>query len=317
MNYKAANTHSTSIRETTKSVHAETVRVVDEQMRDLDEQMTSLDDFVTRARSQNERHDERHTASLQNLSSTVESSYANIGNHFKVTCSRVEELGSEMDVDIKAAGEALEPLLLNIRQPLTDLRENIANTVIREYQPTGDTPQKVKYEYPTELPRTRGHASLIAKFHGEPSPSKAAVFPDADRTLLENRSPSRPAINDETATSADCGPNPLTTSLRELHPNVNNNNVVSSFDQRGSATIHGFSTSGTGLGSLMGAEDDIPEDMTMPLFKKSRTARSRPSKSALSLEGRENLPPLATIVPGGGKEIFSQSVSRRKSPRLN
>ncbi|KAI0456316.1 P-loop containing nucleoside triphosphate hydrolase protein [Xylaria acuta] len=313
----AANTHSTSIQETTQSVHAKTVRVVDEQMRDLDEQMTSLDDFVARARSQNAQHDDQHAESLRDLSSTVEDSYENIADHFRTTCSRVEELGSEMDIDVKTVEKALEPLLVNVCQPLADLREDISNTVIQEYQPTGDTPQKLAYEYPTELPRTQTHASLIAKFKGEPSPSKAAVFADADPTRSENRSPSRPVSSDEPATLADRGRNPLTTSLRELHPNVNNNNnAISNSDQRGSATIHGFGSS-VGLGSLMGAEDDIPGDMTMPLLKKNRTTRGRASRSTLNVEGRENLPPLATMVPGGGKEIFSQSITRRKSPRLN
>ncbi|KAJ2978578.1 hypothetical protein NUW58_g7453 [Xylaria curta] len=314
--WTAANTHSTSIQETTRSVHAKTVRVVDEQMRDLDKQMTSLDDFVTRARSQNAQHDDQHKASLQVLSSTVEDSYDNIGDHFRTTCARVQELGSEMDMNIKNAEETLEPLFANVHQPLADLREDISSTVIQEYQPTGDTPQKLAYEYPTELPRTKAHASLIAKFNGEPSPSKAPVFADADSTLLENRSPSRPATSDGATTSTDRTRNPLATSLRELHPNVNNNTSISSFDQRASATIHGFGGS-MGPGSLMGAEDDIVEDMTMPLLKKSRTTRSRASKPSLNVEGRENLPPLATLVPGGGKEIFSQSITRRKSPRLN
>ncbi|KAI0538959.1 P-loop containing nucleoside triphosphate hydrolase protein [Xylaria digitata] len=313
--WTAANIHSTSIQETTKSVHAETVRVVDEQMRDLNEQMTSLDDFVARARSQNTQHDDQHTTSLQMLSGTVEDSYTSIGDHFKTTYARVEKLGSEMDMDIKTAEEILEPLSSNVCQPLADLREDISSTVIREYQPTGDTPQKVTYEYPTELPRTQAHTSLIAKLNGDSSPSKAAVFMDTDTTREENRSPSRPATSDDSASLGDRGHNPLSMSLRELHPNVNANNVISGFDQRAS-TIHGFGSSAN-PGSLMGAEDDIPEGMTMPLFKKSKTTRSRTSRSTLNVEGRENLPPLATIVPGGGKEIFSQSITRRKSPRLN
>ncbi|KAI0809866.1 P-loop containing nucleoside triphosphate hydrolase protein [Xylaria sp. FL0064] len=312
--WTAANTHSTSIQETTKSVHAETVRVVDEQMRDLDDQMTSLDDFVTRARSQNAEHADQHTISLQGLSSTVENSYFDIRCQFKTTYCRADELRSEMDIDIEAAEGALEPLPANVCQPLADLREDISSTMIREYQPTGDTPQKLTYEYPTELPRTRSHASLIAKLNGEPSPSKAAVFSDADPTQLENRSPSRPTTGDDSGSLADRDRNQLATSLRELHPNVNSNALPSS-DQRAN-TIHGF-PSLLAPGSLMGAEDDIPEDMTMPLFKKSKGTRSRTSKSTLSVEGRENLPPLATIVPGGGKEIFSQSITRRKSPRLN
>ncbi|KAI1827517.1 P-loop containing nucleoside triphosphate hydrolase protein [Xylaria intraflava] len=306
--WMAANTHSMSIQETTKSVNAETVRVVEEQMQDLDEQMTCLDDFVTRARSQNAQHDEQHTTSLQSLYGAVEDSYASIGEHFKTTYARVEELGSEMDTDIGVAEESLGPLPAIVCQPLADLRKEISRTVIREYQPTGDTPQKLTYEYPTELPRTKPHASLIAKFNGEPSPSKAAVFLDADPTLSENRSPTRAASSDDVSPV-----DPLAMSLRELHPNVSNN-TVPGLDHRASATIHGAVM---GRPSLVGAEDDKSEDTAMPLLKKSRTTRGRPSKSLLNVEGRENLPPLAALVPGGGKEIFSQSISRRKSPRLN
>lgn len=224
-----------------------------------------------------------------------------------------------MDIDIKTAEEALRPSLDHAREPLANLREDICSTTIKEYQPTGDTPQKLVYEYPTELPRTQAHASLIAKLNGEPSPSKAAVFADAGLALLASRSPSRPATSDSVA-SADRSRNGLATSLREVHPNVNNsnnsNNVISGFDLRPSATSHSLSAS-AGRASLLGAGDDEAEDMAMPLLKKTRTTRGRVSKSTLSVEGRENLPPLATMVPGGGKEIFSQSISRRKSPRLN
>ena len=59
-NHQAANQHSTSIQDTTKSVHAETVREVDEQMQDLHEKMASLDDFVTRDRSQNDQQHDHH-----------------------------------------------------------------------------------------------------------------------------------------------------------------------------------------------------------------------------------------------------------------
>ncbi|KAI1323757.1 kinesin-domain-containing protein [Xylariaceae sp. FL0255] len=334
--WAAANTHSTSIQNATSSVHNETIRVVDEQMRDLNEQMTSLDDFVTRARSQNARHHEQHSESLQSLSGTVENSYANIADHFNTTCSRVEELGSRMEVDMKTAQDSLEPLQSDIRQPLSHLRDDISSTVIQEYQPTGDTPKKTAYDFPTELPRTQSHTSLIAKFNGELSPSKAGsapVFVDADPNLAENRSPSRPLPLDDPALLADSADhhssrNTMSMSLREVHPNVNNGPF--GFDSRANMTIHGLGpgslNASVGPGSLIEA-DAISEDLTMPLFKKSRLTRSNgggrastTTKKTVSIEGRENLPmlpELASIIPGGGREVFSQSITRRKSPRLN
>ncbi|KAI0837664.1 kinesin-domain-containing protein [Hypoxylon sp. FL0890] len=312
----AANKHSTSIQDTTKSVHAETVRVVDEQMKDLDEQMTSLDDFVTRARSQNALHHDSHSSSVRSLSNTVEGSYANIAGHFKDTCSRVQNLGSEMDTDVTNAEDSLDSLPDNICQPLSDLREDINSTVLQEYQPTGDTPRKTAYEYPTELPHTEAHEALLRKLNGESSPSKAKVFSDADPTLSENRSPSRPFVSDHTFHTSHHDHNPLSMSLREVHPNLNTTGTLN-FDPRANSTIHGFSASiAPGMMDTIANTDG---DFTMPLLKKSRTTRSsKAGRKATTAEGRENMPPpLSSVIPGGGREVFSQSITRRKSPRLN
>ncbi|KAI1477098.1 kinesin-domain-containing protein [Daldinia eschscholtzii] len=210
-----ANKHSTSIQDTTKSVHAETVRVVDEQMKDLHEQMTSLDDFVSRARSQNAVHHDDHADSMENLSSTVEGSYANIANHFKSTYSRVQDLGSEMEIDVVNVQTSLEPLSEKLCQPLSNLREDINGTMLQEYQPTGETPRKTTYEYPTELPHTRPHEVLLRELNGEPSPSKAKVFSDSDPTLSENRSPSRHFSSESTFPLSERDHNPLSMSLQE------------------------------------------------------------------------------------------------------
>ncbi|KAI1464029.1 kinesin-domain-containing protein [Daldinia caldariorum] len=312
-----ANKHSTSIQDTTESVHAETVRVVDEQMKDLQEQMTTLDDFVSRAREQNALHHDQHVDSVEGLSSTIEDSYANIADHFKSTYSRVQDLGSEMEIDVVNAQNSLEPLSEKLCQPLADLREDINNTMLQEYQPTGDTPRKTTYEYPTELPHTKPHEALLRELNGEPSPSKAKVFSDSDPTLSENRSPSRPFSSENTFPLSERDHNPLSMSLREVHPNLNLNAIgASGFDAHANATVHGL---GANVGSeMMNAPAKADGDLTMPVFKRSRTTRSsRASKLSMPAEGRENIPLLSSMIPGGGREVFSQSISRRKSPRLN
>ncbi|KAI5917298.1 P-loop containing nucleoside triphosphate hydrolase protein [Camillea tinctor] len=300
--WTTASNHNASIQGTTKSVHAETVRVVDEQMKDLDEQMTSLDDFVTRARSQNAQHHDQNAVSLASLSSTVEESYGRIGDHFKTTCSRVEKLGAEMDTDIQTTQDALEPLSEKVCQPLANLRQDISNTALQEYTPTGETPQKMTYQYPTELPRTEAREALIAQLNGEPSPCKApTVYADGDKAQEQNRSPSRAFSSDHTLPLSDR----MSMNLREVHPNINNAGSFN-LDTRTNSTIHEFSTG-------MGASADVAEDHTMPLSKRSRLGRPRAAKA----EGRENEPLLTSAVSGSGTDIFSQSTSRRKSPRLN
>lgn len=283
-----ANGHSSSIQNTTKSVHAETVRVVDEQLKDLDVQMRDLDDFVTHARSHNSRHHAQHADSLQQLSSTVETSFGSISAHSKATYERVKHLGDEMEAGTIKLHKHLEPIEEDLRQPLATLREDISSTILREYEPTGDTPAKMRYQYPTELPRTASHQTLIGGVPGIPSPSKTTqlIFNDFD-TSDRARSPSRPM-----SSGLGLERNPLSMSLREVNPNLTTGSLM--FDPSA---------------STMSVMSTLNEN-TVPLFKKSKTRHGNKhgkTKGAVMLEGRENVP----------LTEFSQSVSKRKSPRLN
>lgn len=297
-------------------MHAQTVSVVDEQMKDLDEQMTSLDDFVAHARCQNAQHHDQHSESLQSLSKTVEGSYGSINSHFKETLSRVQGLGSDMDTAAREAQSALEPAAEGLREPLAELRQRITSTSLQEYQPTGETPRKTTYDYPTSLPQTKDHAKLIEEMHGASSPrgpaaSGGLVYADADTTLRENRSPTHPGSSDE---PAPADRDSLAMSLREVHPNISANTSVCDSRSSLASMVHGYSASLA----------DTSVDTDGPLHKKSRTARSS-LKGGLramgSVEGRENMPPTIPVVGSGSAgragEIFAQSVSRRKSPRLN
>lgn len=254
-------------------------------MKDISTQMQALDDFVTRARSQNAQHHDSHTKSLQGLSSTVKSSYANIGSHFTSTYERVKDLGDEMSVKTGSLREALVPLEDNLRQPLAELRTNITSTTLQEYQPTGETPQKVQYQYPTYLPRTDAHETLLANLRKpatSASPSKVmvpVVFNDA-------------AGDDEVAfvpSTSESNIRP-TGGLREIDINISAGTL--SFDSQ-----HGA------FGSASSVDSQIPS------FKKSLSkmpmSKLNKKASVVTLEGREN------AIPG----VFSQSTGRRRSPR--
>lgn len=301
--WNTANDKSTSIQNTAKSVHAETIRVVDEQVEDLDSQMEALDDFVTRAKSENASHSETHAQSVKAVSNTVEQSFASMSGHFKTTFARVKNLGEEMELDINDLQDSLEPLDTQLRQPLANLREAIASTALQEYQPTGSTPQKAQYSFPTTLPRTQRPSPLTTKAEeqnhtaaadAEPTESKdkdnTVVFPDVDL----KSPPPPPAARRATASEALDG----IANLREVNPNVTMN----------------LTTGGIG-GMMMGADHrasiaSMPADATMPMSKRRHT-RTSSSKGGLMRqvvgEGRENAMP----------EALAESLSRRKSPRLN
>lgn len=297
--WTSANDKSTSIQNTAKSVHAETVRVVDEQIEDLDVQMESLDDFVSRAKLENANHHESHAQSVKIVSSTVEQSFENISTHFETTFGRIKNLGEAMELDVNDLHEGLEPLDAQICQPLANLREEIGSTSLQEYQPTGATPQKAQYQYPTSLPRTQRQSLLVSQIDddetiaGSDVPEEkehTIVFADLD-PLVNTDCHSRPSTTSTTAASDDKTTPLSAMSLREVNPNVTTN-----------------LTTGV-IGSLDTHSDiiSVPADHTLPLFKPSaRNTRGVKTQGPVG-EGRENLPPSA----------FSQSISRRKSPRLN
>lgn len=233
---KAATAHSTSIKDTTTSVHESTVKTVEAQMAHLDTQLQSLDDIVTRIREQNDTHHAAHTSSLAALSSTVATSYSNIGDHLSSTFERVQSLESEMSMQAENLKETLPALAADadIRAPLHELRENVANQNLLEYDPTGQTPQRVSYTIPSTLPRTESHETILSRLRDRPatsesttrSPSKQPVFNDATNSLptstdMFDMSVNKPSFSRSisahahTISSLPTGP-----SLRELDVNV-------------------------------------------------------------------------------------------------
>ncbi|KAL8946861.1 MAG: hypothetical protein Q9222_006795 [Ikaeria aurantiellina] len=228
--WTAVSERNTAIQTTTKSVHEETIRIVDAQMKDMATQMQALDDFVTRARSQNDRHHGSHVSSLQTLASTVNESYSSIGNHFTSTYDRVKDV----DVDISAQSQLLQdtlpPLVDTIQQPLSNLRSAITNAPLKEYTPTGETPQKTQYRFPTTLPRTEPHDKILAKLFNNtstntptslppPSPTKSLIYTDTPADLpAVSEDQSRPPTTTTSSTSN------TVVGLREIDMNISSNN---------------------------------------------------------------------------------------------
>ncbi|PBP27550.1 kinesin [Diplocarpon rosae] len=300
---QAANKHNISLQTATNSVHAETVRIVDEQMKDIEIQMRALDDFVTRARSQNAQHHDSHAQSLDNFSSTVKSSYSSIGSHFTATYERVRDLGDEMSNKTTILQESLGPLDSVLREPLSTLRENIESTSFQEYRPTGETPQKVQYTYPTELPRTDAHEDLLAAMRKptefrSPSKSMTSITPAIfnDDSLESSSRPFSHSLGASTSRSEPADieiARPITsgtTGLREVDVNVQPTAVVAEEHQSQISSFKHHINNSVGK---------------LPVLKSK--------KSVVALEGRENV--LSPSVGHGGPLTQVRSAGRRRSPR--
>ncbi|KAL7943095.1 P-loop containing nucleoside triphosphate hydrolase protein [Trichoderma barbatum] len=285
--WNLAEDRSNSIQSTANQVHAETVRVVGAQIDDLDIQMEAMDDFVARAKSESNIHHETHTQALQALSNTVDQSFGNISAHFKTTFDRVKNLGEVMDLDAGDLHDSLEPLTTQICQPLSTLRDQIGKTALQDYRPTGETPQKAQYQFPTNLPRTGQQDATPSKTEHdlsglteteEDDADNTIVFADLDASLKKTSSPEQRSPSDSTTDRS--------ASLREVNPNVS-----ASFSASGISFEPSSSTM------------SLTSENGMPLFK--RSARSK--RHSMLGEGRENLPLTA----------LAESMARRKSPRMN
>ncbi|KAL8846020.1 MAG: hypothetical protein Q9221_008851 [Calogaya cf. arnoldii] len=282
--WTAVNERNTAIQTTTKSVQEETIRIVDAQMKDMAKQMQALDDFVTRARSQNERHHTTHVSSLQSLASTVNDSYSSIGDHFTSSYDRVRDIGDDIFEQSKALQDTLPPLTETVQQPLSSLRSTIASNPLKEYAPTGETPQKTQYRFPTTLPRTEPHDKLLTKIfptsqnssatslNPPPSPSKSIVYTDPEITST-----------DPLATSSTPSKKTTTGGLREIDTNITNNS------NRNSDPVLANNTKST----------DAPFNTSMgpPPLKRQATMEGNSklptkfgqAKGVVRVEGRENL----------------------------
>ena len=274
--WKAINEHNTSIQTTTRSVHEETIRIVDAQMSDVAKQMQALDDFVTRARSQNERHHRTHVDSLQGLASDVRQSYTSVGDHLMNTYDRVREVGTDISSQSSAVQAALPTLDTSLKQPLADLRNQISGALLKEYTPTGETPRKVEYQFPNSLPRTESHDKLLGRQRLNPSshspnksPSKAVIYTDApenEMSLPPSTSPSKPSD---------------TAGLREVSMNVN------------AALNRNHSDPAVPSLDKIKMENDAIS-MAPPPLKRQATESKLPTKfggrsGLVRLEGRENV----------------------------
>lgn len=256
-------------------------------------QMQILDDFVTRARLQNEKQHETHVQSLHGLASTVMESHSHVSDHFTIAQNRVRDLNINHLAQCTAAQAMLPSVMSTIQVQLSNLRAKIANSKLKEYSPTGETPQKTHYIFPSALPRTEPHEKLLSKLsHPTTSSSQAP-----SRTTSPNKqaSPSKQLIYNDASVAP---PNPLTPAKEETKPLSSTTPGLREIDVNitASAPLPNLSTSLFSKPTF-----DIVEvgEMGPPPFKRQAIIMDTklPQKhrgGGVRGEGRENTVPITT-----------------------
>ncbi|EFW98497.1 kinesin family protein [Grosmannia clavigera kw1407] len=217
--WTTANNHSISIKETTESVHAETIRVVEEQKTDLDVQMQGLDNLVAKAAAYSKEHQARQGVTAAKASAAVTSCLSETASRAQETHERTEALGTALGRDLDGLRDSLAPIESTLAQPLVGLRSLVSSTSLREYVPTGETPEKVKYEIPTELPRTAARHVIIGVEATEEDKDDEDDDGGEDESNV-GLSPSTTIFADLDQSLQAKSPSPGSTSLREMNANV-------------------------------------------------------------------------------------------------
>lgn len=286
-------------------------------MSDMGTQMAALDDFVAKARSQNGRFHESHIGSLDVMAENVRESRTNVYGQLDGLAGRVEQLQGDVETRTANLAQSMVPLHTEVRKPLTAMRSQIQSHPMKEYVSTGITPQKRRYEYPSELPQTEPHDGLRSR-HRTSKQFTALPFSEEDQqdSPLPNSpqmpSPAKKFVYNDTPEEVGhplpFATTPSNTGLREVNPNVARPAVSDLEDIPNKAETPTL-TSAVDL-------DETPEKVEpeQPSRKRRRSNSAIPAESKLPktllskkmtgvMEGRENLHPSAA----GGRRFRNRS----------
>ena len=153
-------------------------------------QMAALDEFVTRARSQNDRNHTFHAESLRDLSGNAHQTFTTLTQILDSTSDNLSTFGTNNSTDISSLQDHIGPLTKEVRQSLAQLQSNVQGAALRDYIHTGETPQKKDWTYPTTLPQTEDHETMLARLRGLPDPKQQTL---ANGTRTPGRSPRKTA----------------------------------------------------------------------------------------------------------------------------
>ena len=279
-------------------------------MSDMSTQMEALDDFVAKARSHNGRFHEAQLGSLDAMATNFRESHVVIDGELNNVNQCVEKLQQDMETHTEDLQEMAAPLQEDVRQPLSELRENLNSHPMKEYLPTGATPQKRRYDYPSTLPRTESHDGLRTRHRTSKQFSALPFNDDAQPTPASSSpvsSPTKPSyVYSDAAEEVGIQPPPPSLSapsnigLREVDLNVAKSIAHHADDE--SELAHKPETPTLPLSVDLDSTPDHDEPEQPPQKRRRSASSNPPTESKLPpkmasrrmtgmMEGRENVRP--------------------------
>ena len=291
------NNRNTSIQNTTKAVHNETVRIVNAQIHDMTVQMADLDQFVTRAREENGRHHNSQCESLKNLSANARQTFDSVDDMLQATSGRTHNHNAACRDGISCLEDGFSPFTQSVRTRLAELVTNFDSNPMMEYVVTGGTPPKKDWIYPKNLPRTEHHDTILSKLRGSADVKAAAA-----RSPAKIASPRKMASPRKGFSSPSKLPSPTKTKV--FHDDSASAGQGSLSFQRLDEPIEEFKG---GLREMdmnvlaQSSVDDVHGHLQTSFMKSMNTMQQPPLKRHATAESR---------LPRKGREnsVLSQSV---------
>lgn len=175
--------------------------------------MAALDEFVTRARSQNDNNHAARVVSLGNLMGSAQDGLTRAKNDANDCEATFSEFSASQIAQMTEIERLVATLQDDTRLPLQKLQTDILESTMADYMPTGETPQKREWSYPTQLSRTENHDTVIARRRGLPDPTLATMKTPSN-AKTPGRSPRKQQVSPRKAASSPSkGPSPSKTKV--------------------------------------------------------------------------------------------------------
>lgn len=282
----------------------------------LGEQLVALDDIASRIRTQNDSHYDAHIASLDLIGTNLNQSHTDTDDNFKAVFTRMEELKCAVEDDIESLQNVVSISDKEAREPLRGLKDEVRAQIMTEYVPTGDTPERQDYSYPSTLPSTGSRESLLAKLHesktidkldsfdklpiGEfaQSPPKSVIFTDSPDSKH-----SRPSSQNGNITST------TGNTLRQLDVNILPG-ITDNSPSTHSEPITASDSFNVKLAPALKRQNTSSAVAAHGSHKLPKKATRKTVTSTYVLDGDENLSAKnfsSSIGPGTGRRLRSQA----------
>ena len=209
------------------------IEAANTQIGNIDARVETLADLAGEAQTANDEHYQAEADRRSNLVSSVAGNYQCVVERLTENSVQLQEVNLDLAKNAHSILDSFSMLEAGVHDPLEDLRAKTAAEEMEACAPTGQTPQRTAYQYPTRLPATDARDLRAAFRDGRKrripqSPKHSAKKRAHRRDFLVDTEYSRPQsqqgevvmVDDDDVEGDRTMSTAASSSLREIAVNV-------------------------------------------------------------------------------------------------